>query len=43
MKLYPRLISLPLYPGMTEAQAQYVAKVTTEIARKARKGNPVFV
>jgi len=43
MKLYPRLISLPLYPGMTEAQVQYVAKVTTEIARKARKRNPVFV
>jgi len=43
MKLYPRLISLPLYPGMTEAHVQYVAKVTTEIARKARKRNPVSV
>jgi dTDP-4-amino-4,6-dideoxygalactose transaminase len=43
LKLYPRLISLPLYPGMTEDHVRYVTKVTTQIAQKARKRTPVFV
>jgi len=37
LALYPRLISLPLYPGMTEAQIDYVAKMVIEIARNGRK------
>src|SRR5205085_2533239 len=32
MKLYPRLISLPLYPSMTEAQLAHVATAVREIA-----------
>jgi len=40
LALYPRLISLPLYPGMTEAQVAYVAQSVKEIARQARK-NPI--
>jgi dTDP-4-amino-4,6-dideoxygalactose transaminase len=37
LELYPRLISLPLYPGMTESQVQYVAESVVEIARQTRK------
>jgi dTDP-4-amino-4,6-dideoxygalactose transaminase len=32
LALYPRLISLPLYPAMTEAQVEYVASAVKEIA-----------
>jgi dTDP-4-amino-4,6-dideoxygalactose transaminase len=39
LDLYPRLISLPLFPAMTEAQVEYVAKAVRQIARKARKKN----
>jgi dTDP-4-amino-4,6-dideoxygalactose transaminase len=39
LDLYPRLISLPLYPAMTEAQVEYVAKAIQEIAWKSRKMN----
>lgn len=39
LELYPRLISLPLYPAMTEAQVRYVVKTIKEIARKSRKRN----
>jgi dTDP-4-amino-4,6-dideoxygalactose transaminase len=42
LELYPRLVSLPLYPAMTEAQAQYVAQSAIEIARKSRKNKPFF-
>lgn len=41
--LYERLVSLPLYPAMTESQVKYVAKVSKEIAWRARKKKPVFV
>jgi dTDP-4-amino-4,6-dideoxygalactose transaminase len=37
LALYPRLISLPLYPGMTELQVEYVAESVKQIARSARK------
>jgi dTDP-4-amino-4,6-dideoxygalactose transaminase len=37
LDLYPRLISLPLFPAMTEAQVVYVAKAVRQIARKSRK------
>jgi len=37
LALYPRLISLPLYPAMTEDQVEYVAESAKEIARRARK------
>lgn len=31
MELYPRIVSLPLYPGMTEEQVHYVATCVKEI------------
>jgi len=37
LALYPRLISLPLYPAMTEAQVEYVAESAKEIAYRVRK------
>ncbi len=40
MSLYPRLVSLPLYPAMTEEQVYYVAKTASEVARNARKVRP---
>jgi dTDP-4-amino-4,6-dideoxygalactose transaminase len=39
LELYPRLISLPLFPAMTEAQVEYVTGAILEIARKSRKKN----
>lgn len=41
MALYPRIVSLPLYPGLTEEQAQYVAKSVREVLDNARR--PRFV
>jgi dTDP-4-amino-4,6-dideoxygalactose transaminase len=40
MALYPRLISLPLYPAMTEEQVVYAAEAAKEIARRARRSRP---
>lgn len=37
LELYSRLISLPLYPAMTEAQVEYVAQTVRQLAREARK------
>lgn len=37
MALYPRLVSLPLYPAMTEAQVEYVAESAKTIARQGRR------
>jgi dTDP-4-amino-4,6-dideoxygalactose transaminase len=37
LALYPRLISLPLYPDMTEIQIESVTDSVKQIARKARK------
>jgi dTDP-4-amino-4,6-dideoxygalactose transaminase len=36
-ELYPRLISLPLYPSMTEEEVKYVANAVREIVEKFRK------
>lgn len=35
--LYPRLVSLPLYPAMSEDQVVRVAETAKRIARAARK------
>jgi dTDP-4-amino-4,6-dideoxygalactose transaminase len=43
LELYPRLISLPLFPAMTEQQVQYVAKAIKEIAWQSRKRNWVVM
>jgi dTDP-4-amino-4,6-dideoxygalactose transaminase len=37
LKLYPRLVSLPLYPAMSEADVEYVAEAVREIVAKFRK------
>ena len=37
MELYPRLISLPLYPAMTEEQVRYVGDAVKEVVRANRK------
>jgi len=37
LQLYPRLVSLPLYPAMTPAQVEYVAQTVKEVAAEARK------
>jgi len=37
LELYPRLISLPLYPAISEAEVEYVAAEVRDIARKSRK------
>lgn len=39
--LYHRLISMPLYPGMTEEQVRYAAEAVKRIASKARKARKV--
>ena len=43
MALYPRLISLPLYPAMTEAEVEYVAESAKAIARQASSRKPIFL
>jgi dTDP-4-amino-4,6-dideoxygalactose transaminase len=37
LRLYPRLISLPLYPGMTDGQVDHVIQSTRDIVEVARK------
>ena len=37
MELYPRLVSLPLYPAMTEDQVRFVASVVKEVVWAAKK------
>ncbi len=37
LELYPRLVSLPLYPGMSEEQVEYVAASVKDIVQGARK------
>jgi len=37
MELYPRLVSLPLYPEMTMDQVAYIADVVKEACQKAKK------
>jgi dTDP-4-amino-4,6-dideoxygalactose transaminase len=41
MALYPRLVSLPLYPAMTEGEVAYVARAVTEILRANRRRRPL--
>jgi dTDP-4-amino-4,6-dideoxygalactose transaminase len=41
LAMYRRLITLPLYPGMTEAQVDYVAESVKQTARKMRKQKAV--
>ena len=37
LALYPRLVSLPLYPAMTEGEVEYVANSVRDLARSSRK------
>jgi perosamine synthetase len=37
MEIYPRLISIPLYPAMAEEEVHYVAYSVKEIVRESRK------
>jgi dTDP-4-amino-4,6-dideoxygalactose transaminase len=37
LRLYPRIVSLPLYPAMTEEQVNYVADCVREIVECARR------
>lgn len=37
LELYPRIVSLPLYPAMTEEEVHYVAQCVVEILKRARK------
>jgi dTDP-4-amino-4,6-dideoxygalactose transaminase len=41
MELYPRLVSLPLYPAMTDEQVDHVISSVKEIVSGARKARPV--
>jgi len=41
LDLYPRIVSLPLYPGMTEEQVRYVATAAKEIISIHRKSRSV--
>jgi dTDP-4-amino-4,6-dideoxygalactose transaminase len=43
LALYPRLVSLPLYPAMTAEQVIYVADAVKELVRTARKRVQVAV
>jgi dTDP-4-amino-4,6-dideoxygalactose transaminase len=43
LELYPRMVSLPLYPAMTEEQVRYVAQSVEEIVYKTRKTRSVRV
>jgi dTDP-4-amino-4,6-dideoxygalactose transaminase len=36
-ELYPRIVSLPLYPAMTEEQVHYVASTVQEIVKSSRR------
>jgi dTDP-4-amino-4,6-dideoxygalactose transaminase len=37
MQLYPRIVSLPLYPAMTEEQIHYVAQSVQEVLECSRR------
>ena len=41
LELYPRIVSLPLYPGMTEDQVQYVARGVREVVEGSRRAKLV--
>ena len=42
LALYPRMISLPLYPAMTEAEVEYAAESAKSVAMKFRKSKAVY-
>jgi dTDP-4-amino-4,6-dideoxygalactose transaminase len=42
LSLYPRLISLPLYPAMTEGEVEYVAQTVKNLAQSSRKSTEVL-
>lgn len=39
LDLYPRIVSLPLYPAMTEEQVRSVASAVRDVLARARTGN----
>jgi dTDP-4-amino-4,6-dideoxygalactose transaminase len=41
LELYPRLVSLPLYPAMSDEQATWVAESVKDIVRTARRAQVV--
>ena len=41
LQLYPRIVSLPLYPAMTEAQIYYVAQCVREVLESTRRARCV--
>lgn len=41
LALYPRLVSLPLYPAMSEAEVEYVAETVKRIIAKSRHAQAV--
>jgi dTDP-4-amino-4,6-dideoxygalactose transaminase len=43
LSLYPRMLSLPLYPAMSESQLNYVIESAKDIAQKNRKTRMVSV
>jgi len=43
MAIYPRLVSLPLYPAMTDEQAERVGSAVREVARAGRRAKSVAV
>jgi dTDP-4-amino-4,6-dideoxygalactose transaminase len=43
MALYPRIISLPLYPSMSLSQVEYVIESVKQVAFRARKNKMVCV
>jgi dTDP-4-amino-4,6-dideoxygalactose transaminase len=47
LELYPRLVTLPLYPEMTEAEVEYVGRTVREVLLQSRRRiaiiKPVYV
>jgi len=41
LEMYPRLVSLPLYPALGEEEVRYVARSVIQIVREARKAVPI--
>ncbi len=42
LALYPRMVSLPLYPAMAEAEVEYTAESAKDVAMKFRKRKTVY-
>jgi dTDP-4-amino-4,6-dideoxygalactose transaminase len=42
LEIYPRIVSLPLYPAMTQEQVKYVVESVTDILRAAKKAGPAI-